>query len=68
MYYAECLRIMPENTAKLCSGSYITVKLNDILNPKIVETRTQKEIEKEIDEEFERLGFTPKIKQNEINS
>lgn len=44
MYYAECLRVLTENTAKLCGGSYITAKLDDILNPKPVDTRTPEEI------------------------
>jgi hypothetical protein len=33
-----------ENTAKTCGGSYITAKLDDILNPKPVDTRTTEEI------------------------
>jgi hypothetical protein len=44
MYYAECLRIITENTAKLCEGSFINVKLVDILNPKPQETRTADDI------------------------
>ena len=35
LYYAECLRIITENTARFGEGcSYISVKLSDILNPK----------------------------------
>ena len=48
IYYAECLRIFTENTAKICSGSYITVKLADILNPKQVENITGEEIAADI--------------------
>ena len=44
LYYAECLRIITENTAKMCEGSYITIKLDDIINPKPVEIRTSDEI------------------------
>ena len=40
LYYAECLRMISENTAKLCGGSYITAKLDDIINPKPIDTRT----------------------------
>ena len=48
IYYAECLRIITENTAKMGGGSYITVKLDDILNPKQVENRTSEEIAADI--------------------
>ena len=48
IYYAECLRIIAENTAKMGGGSYITVKLDDILNPKQVENRTGEEIAADI--------------------
>ena len=44
IYYAECLRIISENTAKMCGGSYITAKLADIINPKLVDDRTGEEI------------------------
>lgn len=48
IYYAECLRIITENTAKMGGGSYITVKLDDILNPKPVDNRTGEEIAADI--------------------
>lgn len=48
IYYAECLRIITENTAKIGGGSYITVKLSDILNPKQVENRIGEEIAADI--------------------
>lgn len=35
---------MTENTAKMGGGSYMTAKLDDILNPKPIETRTSEEI------------------------
>ena len=44
IYIGECLRIMTENTAKMGGGSYMTAKLDDILNPKPIETRTSEEI------------------------
>ena len=44
IYYAECLRIITENTAKIGGGSYIQAKLQDILDPKPVENRTADEI------------------------
>ena len=43
-YYAECLRIMTENTAKFGGGSYIEDKLQDILDPKPVDNRTADDI------------------------
>ena len=33
-YTARCLRIITENTAILSQGQYITVELDEILNPK----------------------------------
>ena len=48
IYYAECLRIISENTAKMGGGSYITVKLADIINPKPVDNRTGEEIAADI--------------------
>ena len=48
IYYAECLRIITENTARKCEGSYITEKLSDILNPKPVDNRTGEEIAADI--------------------
>lgn len=44
IYYAECLRIMTENTAKMGCGSYIEAKLQDILDPKPVDNRTADDI------------------------
>ena len=48
IYYAECLRIITENTAKMGGGSYITAKLADIINPKQTDNRTGEEITAEI--------------------
>ena len=45
IYYAECLRIMAENIAKMSGGgSYIAVKLQDLLEPKPVDNRTADDI------------------------
>lgn len=33
-YTARCLRIITENTAMLSQGHYVTVELDEILNPK----------------------------------
>ena len=44
IYYAECLRVISENTAKFGGGSYIQVKLQDILDPKPVDNRTADDI------------------------
>ena len=44
IYYAECLRVISENTAKLGGGSYIQAKLQDILDPKPVDNRTADDI------------------------
>ena len=48
IYYAECLRIISENMAKMGGGSYITVKLADIIDPKPVDNRTGEEIAADI--------------------
>jgi hypothetical protein len=52
IYKAECLRIMAENTAKMvmiasggkCEASYLSIKLQDILNPKPVDNRTAEDV------------------------
>lgn len=48
IYVTDCLRIISENTAKIGGGSYIAVKLADILKPKQVENRTGEEIAADI--------------------
>lgn len=48
LYYAECLRIITENTAKMGGGSYISAKLADIINPKPVDNRKGEEIAADI--------------------
>ena len=48
IYVTDCLRIISENTAKMVGGSYVTVKLADILNPKPVDNRTGEEIAADI--------------------
>ena len=44
IYYAECLRVISENTAKFGGGSYIQAKLQDILDPKPKDNRTADDI------------------------
>ena len=44
IYYAECLRVISENTAKFGGGSYIQAKLKDILDPKPTDNRTADDI------------------------
>ena len=44
IYYAECLRIISENSAKMCGGSYMKAKFTDIINPKPADNRTGEEI------------------------
>ena len=56
-YYAECLRIITENTAKMGGGSYITAKLADIINPKQTDNRTGEEITADI---IQRCGLVVK--------
>ena len=48
IYYAECLRIITENTAKMGGGSSIAAKFADIINPKSVDNRTGEEIAADI--------------------
>ena len=48
IYVTDCLRIISENAAKLCGGSYMKVKFADIINPKPVDNRTGEEIAADI--------------------
>ena len=48
IYISDCLRIISENTAKICGGSYIVAKFADIINPKPVDNRTGEEIAADI--------------------
>ena len=48
IYFAECLRVITENTAKMSGGSYISAKLSDIINPKPADNRTGEEIAADI--------------------
>ena len=56
IYYAECLRIISENTAKFCGGGYVQVKLSDMLDPKPVDNRTADEIIKGIKDKIEQMN------------
>ena len=48
IYVSDCLRIISENTAKRCVGSYITAKFSDIINQKPADNRTGEEIAADI--------------------
>ena len=56
IYYAECLRIISENTAKFGGGGYIQAKLADILDPKPVDNRTADEIISGIKDKIEKMN------------
>ena len=56
IYYAECLRIISENTAKMGGGSYIQAKLVDMLDPKPVDDRTANEIIQGIKDKIEQMN------------
>ena len=56
IYYAECLRIISENTAKMGGGSYIQAKLVDILDPKPVDNRTADEIINGIKDKIKKMN------------
>ena len=56
IYYAECLRMISENTAKMGGGSYIQAKLADILDPKPVDNRSANEIIDGIKDKIEQLN------------
>lgn len=55
IYYAECLRVLTENTARAFGGNYIEIKLNDILNPKPVDTRTSDDVISDIKNKLEKM-------------
>lgn len=44
----DCLRIISENSAKMCGGSYMKLKFSDIINPKPVDNRAGEEIAADI--------------------
>ena len=48
IYVTDCLRIISENAAKMCGGSYMKAKLADIINPDPVDNRTGEEIAADI--------------------
>lgn len=47
-YVAECTRIITENMAKYMGGSYIKKSLDELLEPRHVETRSGDEIAADI--------------------
>ena len=48
IYVTDCLRIISENSAKMCGGSYMKLKFSDIINPKPVDNRAGEEIAADI--------------------
>ena len=56
IYYAECLRFMTENTAKICGGSYIEAKLQDILDPKPVDNRSADDVINHIKQKIDEMN------------
>ena len=48
IYVSECLRIIGENTAKVCGGSYITAKFEEIISQKPDDNRTGEELAADI--------------------
>jgi hypothetical protein len=56
IYYAECLRIISENTAKFGGGSYMQAKLVDMLDPKPVDNRSANEIIYGIKDKIEQMN------------
>jgi hypothetical protein len=47
--------VLTENTARAFGGNYIEIKLNDILNPKPVETRTSDDVISDIKNKLEKM-------------
>ncbi len=56
LYYAECLRLISENTAKQCGGRYMQVKFADIIDPKPKDERTKDDIISGIKEKIENIN------------
>lgn len=56
IYYAECLRIISENTARIGCGVYIQAKLQDILDPKPVDNRSANDIINGIKDKIEKMN------------
>lgn len=56
IYYAECLRIISENTAKMGGGSYIQAKLSDVLDPNPFDNRSANEIIDGIKDKIEKMN------------
>lgn len=48
LYFADCLKMISENTAKQVGGGYITHRLLDLLEPKPQNTETKEEIVEKI--------------------
>lgn len=55
-YMAKCIRIVTENTANACKGSYLKAEYSDIIHPKPEEKRTSAEIIAAISDKLNKIG------------
>ena len=53
-YIASCVRVITENTAAVCNGSFVKVNYSDIINPRKV---VKKDAEDIISEVIENAGL-----------
>lgn len=47
-YMASCARIITENTAAVCNGSFITAQYQDIIHNRLTDSRTAEDIISEV--------------------
>ena len=47
-YIASCARVITENTAAVCNGSFITAQYKDIIHHKAADLRTAEDIVNEV--------------------
>lgn len=55
IYVTDTLKLIAENTAKFGQGSYIKARYYDIIHPKPVDNRTEKEIVNHIKNKLKQL-------------
>ena len=55
VYMADCVRLIAENTAKFSGGGYISVRYNDVINPKPVKTQSPEEVISNVKTHLSRL-------------
>lgn len=48
VYMTDAMRIVTENTAKICGGNYIRARYVDVIDPKPQDTRSCEEITEDI--------------------